>query len=474
MTSYEEKISEQIYDARKRIIPIIGDEAFVCQWQDYNGEKKEGSLQEYVYSKLHKKVKKIGNYYNRRGMDRKDFDYEITHGISKNEISLRSEIKKFLEAGNFEVIISTDCFGILKKELGNNYFLTSFQPPAKYEKSKGEESDFLQRPSIYQIFGNHEGQWVFNEQDFLRFLHHLHLSGAETGKGPSSLIKYLKENCEEKKLNHLLIPLGCDYLPDWIFRFLWYPISPSVATLGGQQHLDGGIWLSETSNDAFKNFLKDESFYYWDIKHSVTEILNRVTKKIEDSLINDINKLGVVFNKEKEWDIFLSYAKEKGETPPEVKKLYDCLTNKLGKRVWLDNRDIKAGENYWHAIKYGILYSNCFMYAITTTYLDKLKEPSRRNKDTYMERTGVSQEVNYIIDNYKKNPEKINIPVVIKGAAKIGDEILDESNMGILESLHSMKGYEEVEKDTELLFKEKQICIFDKDNTADFLSKIPF
>lgn len=449
-----------VYRDRKRIIPIIGDDAFVCNWVDTNEKQRTGSLMEYVYSKLGINLELTGSYYNQRKKVRKlEYQGTIENGLVEKEIALRDEIKDFLVNGNFEVIITTDCFGILKEALGATYNSECFQPI--FDKDKSAEDDYLRLPVIYQIFGNYEKKWVYEETDFLWFLHFLHLEGAEKGQGASALSKYISG---KKDINHLLMPIGCDYLPNWVFRFLWYPISPLALSKSqdSTSSSNGGIWLSDILDDSFENFLFSEKFHYLNKDEAkdkyFKEILKGVSEKIIKSRDTDIEKMLVNKNVKKPWDVFLSYSREKKNTPSreddnipeEVRRLYNYLTNEFHLNVWFDNRNIHAGENYWNAIKYGIKNSKCYMAAITTIYCKKLTDHEFRDEMGNIEVYGVASEFELISEECKNNG-KILIPVVIKNAA-----IYESKNLWEYDNIHK------VEK-LNSLFLEKEACIFDKD-----------
>ncbi len=54
------------------------------------------------------------------------------------------------------------------------------------------------------------------------------------------------------------MPIGCSNLPDWLFRFLWYPLSQY------ENSHKGGIWPNYRDEDFYK-FLRKYQFrtFFW-------------------------------------------------------------------------------------------------------------------------------------------------------------------------------------------------------------------
>ena len=379
----ENEFIEEFIEHKKNIVPIVGDKSFVCKWEK-NGVKTEGTLQNYIMhhlleERIPKEIENASGYYKmtllreEMRIGNADFMKKVTrivnHGVNKNEIILRTEIETFLNTGRFDVIVTTSPFNILKSKLEYDYNLEVFRP-----KTEVKLEEKLKVPTIYQIFGDSaSGDAVLCEDELLYFLHYLQMNTNEKGIGPYKLINYLKQEGFK-----YLFPIGWDKesLPNWLFRFLWYPISPLGMELTTKS-ASGGYWYSEY-NDAFETFLKNECFDY--LKKGEIGILAKLTKEMlnaDGTNTDNLRRHGVGLNSEGKWKYFLSYAKEGNEIPASIKALYDYLENKTGKgTVWLDAR-IEVGENYWDVIKYGLINSENWILAITNEYLDKLANPFR-------------------------------------------------------------------------------------------------
>lgn len=494
-----------------RIIPIIGESCFVGTIEK-DGQLKVVSLQEYIVEAMgdgidaSTKSKMVTNgYYGmnmlceeycRRNHTLKVSKFRnkvkdvIEEGMRNHYIHLKNEVKDFLDAGNFSVVVTTNPFHILEGELSKmqrKYDVKAFVPVAPKTESKSEEQMII--PAIYQIFGTCDGEFVLTENDLLRFLHYLNIPEFENGYGANSLVKYIKEKSKSNdgKGNCILMPIGCDNLPNWLFRFLWYPLSPNLLFGQGDDY-DGGVWHELSSDEAFKNFLEEYNFKtLFDEQRTAEDqtdpILRELTKRMRSKSdeLREIAKeeMGVSWQECDEWDVFISYASEDKEI---VNEIYRILTELCHKKVWMDNRQIRLGDRYWKAICHGIEHSQRYMFIITDAYLKKAIEPFRMDENGLEIESGVFKEIDLIrtafLNQYKDTGyvNRYSIPLIHKGTkVEVTDLMSQTRNIrdldgGLLEKLYKFKEYEMLR--TDVLFDKTQSELFDKKNIKDILESV--
>lgn len=503
LTEASEYMISDLVKKRDRIIPIIGDNSFVGILEE-KGEDRAVPFQEYIVktigtelsAKDRKEISKSGygyfgmdilceKYNNKLDLEQK-LSSTIEKGLQSGMIKLKDEIKDFLVAGKFDVIITTNPFHILEQQLAEKsliYNMKSFVPKAVKNESRVEEE--LKIPSIYQIFGTFESEHVLTEAELLYFLHSLNTNGYEKGYGASPLIKYIKEKQNDGKGNCILMPIGCDNLPDWLFRFLWYPLSPDV--LFGKNQYKGGVWYKYSCNKSFSKFLTKSRFQTLeeplDLKTEnsdlfLTELSRRFREQISDIQKIIESEMDVAWE-DNEWDIFISYASEDRDI---VLKIYDSL-KRHGKKVWMDNRQVNPGEYYWQAIQYGIEHSKRCMFIISEAYLQKATRHTLYVNGRNIP-SGVFEEIKRIEQFFMskiKDNDTINaysIPVILEGT-KVQIEELGDSDIGwktvplygaLLEGLYDYGKYAALR--TETLFKGTQSVILNTNNIDEIIQSI--
>ena len=425
-----EILIKEVIDKKDRIIPVIGDDCFMG-YVDENGIRDIVTLQEWIAVKVlganNKKRKKISSE-GYRGLDilfeeyvriykkgfltyRDKINFCVNKGIDEEQIFLRKDVKDFLNAAKFKVIATTCPFQILEKELDSfKYNVSSFSPA-----SPKSELDF---PTVYKIFGDSSSdiEFVLGEEDLLKFLHYLNRSGAYK----CTLAQYIEKIGEDGKGLGMFMPIGCNNLPNWLFRFLWYPFSYKCLTSNQDVNKDsnqGGIWHKHSTDKCFHEFLCKYGFKTFSNSTDVMKdnkfdgydpVLNMIKKKfvnIERSIQEEVEKLGV--QGKNNWDIFISYASEDINVAQFV---YEILTIDCKKKVWLDKRgQIKGGDMYWDAIKFGIEHSQKFVFIITESYLKKAIDKS----------AGVNEELKWIKYHFLRKridgQGGYSIPIILDG-----------------------------------------------------------
>lgn len=504
---------KEVLKKQDRIIPIVGDECFVGltkenkilplqQWiaEEVLGEDVDARS---IYLEGYRGLDILFEKYKQMKGDDSFVSYkeEITscveEGITERRVFLRKDVKDFLLAGKFEVIVTTCPYHILEKELmfgEKPYNVTSFAPivyrrvAARASNDSSKSEAILVIPAIYQIFGDCEGEFVSGEEDLLKFLHYLNQTDTEKGFGASPLVKYIKDKGQDNKGLGLLMPIGCSNLPNWIFRFLWYPFSQE-RIIGKDKNNQGGIWPKHISDSNFYRFLRNYRFKTLSqptkgqfIDNVVDPVLAKITEAFwnKRSSLQEYasSKLQVKWGDNEEWDWFISYASEDVDF---AQKVYDVLTKSYRQKVWMDRRgNIVPGEEYWTAIQHGIEHSHKFIFIITNNYLRKAIEKNHRDDTGDVLPTGVYQEIERIKQYFllkKRDGERGYAFPLILEETKVtytdykGILHRDESLCnGLLEKLPKYKEYEMLQ--TDVLFYHIQELVCNENNLEDKLKEI--
>lgn len=491
-------IVKEVIGKRDRIIPIIGDDCFVGTL-NVDGQQKLVTLQEWIAinilndevdSDTIKKIASEGYHgldilfdkYTHINEDCGFQEYKyalnscIEEGMRNNLIFLKKNIKDFLLAAKFEVVATTSPYPILENELAQNnsqYHVCSYSPASPKRE--------MELPTIYKMFGDsqRDAEYVLREDELLKFLHFLNRDDASY---KCSLAKYMEDKGGEgDKTLGLLMPIGCSNLPNWLFRFLWYPFSYKCLTINtriSQEILSGGIWHKPSTDEDFYKFLRKSRFKTFSKSNnlssenisdedSVLKILTDKFQNIDKSISEEVRRYGVIGAEE--WDIFISYAKEDFEIASTV---YEILITDCKKNVWFDDRRIKPGDLYWEAIQYGIEHSHKFIYIITESYIDKAIDKS----------SGVNEELKRMKYHFLRKrldgKSGYSFPLVIEGTKvsfmnKEGGICEVPLVNGVFETLYVKdEKFKELEEPTEVLFSKIQDTILNKANLNEYLKTI--
>lgn len=504
-------IIEEVKEKQDRIVPIIGDDCFVGyvddehtlmplqQWltEELLGSRASGETKEKIsslgYYGLDLLFKEYERIFPKRStpMYKRDVIRIIENGIREKRLFLRKDVKDFLTAGSFEVVVTTCPFDIIEKELkcGDRlYNVSSFAPQLTLRGLSRAEAT-LKLPAIYQLFGNIKNEYVSGENMLLKFLHFLNQTDTEKGYGASPLVKYLKDKEADNKGLALFMPIGCSNLPNWIFRFIWYPFCVDHMNVGDDTQ--GGVWYQYSSDEDFYNFLINYGFRTFSeptdiLTGEVTEgdpVLMRLTEELHKKA-SEVQKyisssLHIDSLTNEDFDLFISYSSNEVDSKI-AKKIYTILTTRCGINPWMDSR-IKGGEYYWDAIQYGIEHSHKYLFLITDSYLEKAVGKNVEDSKTHkISPTGVYEEIDRIrhcILNKRRDGEKnIVIPLIIEGTKVT---YTDKENVkhedeqlcgGLLETLPYYREYQLMQ--THDLFKEVQDVVCNEDNIEEKLIEI--
>lgn len=276
-------------------------------------------------------------------------DYQVCDGIC-----IKPEVRDFLMASEPSLIVTTNCFPILEKELQE----------IGYESYWCELETKNDRPipakCIYHLFGeaqpNNSNWWGYNDKQLLKFLCNSYSS--------DYALKNLKTYMNNHSRKTLLI-LGNDS-PDWLFRFILTPI------YGGDIYDEGiGFYISEGNrpeNGSLEQFLREIKF---EKESQLIEVLHSVTNKIKGKGPKQTPQVV----RPKKYDFFVAHTGEDRDTAEKlVKQMRDN-----GMKVWVDYENNKDGR-YWQKIIDGLKNSAFFIPLITEQYIKKCEKCSKDMK----------------------------------------------------------------------------------------------
>lgn len=403
------KIVDNLIEMKDVVVPILGDDIF---YVSKNGKECQ-SIHEYLLdcfvseygdkgmSEEDKTVIVKGYYYGLSKLERffpSDFetDYRcyIRNARKNGWIGIDPTVSDFLDIFHFPLIITTTAFDFLEEILSKGRYSSITYSPSSTNTVRIESS----KPTIYHIFGtiSDGGQWVYDEDKLLVFLHSLH----DTDTASASLKQYIdSKNCR-------LLALGCN-LPDWLFRFLWYPIKSG--SIDSKQKK--GYWINSRENsESFNDFLDNIKFYS---SNEVNEILSLAVEELRAQETSQTN-----LEESVQYDAFISYA---SEDKPIAQAIFDILTRQ-GYTVWFDKDGtgkIEAGSNYMKRILSGIERSNHYVPIITGNFINKVLNPE----------SNLKKEVDLVRSHYNSfaiKPERYSVPIIIEGST-FNDEIITSS-----------------------------------------------
>lgn len=444
----KETLVDSLFDHYNEIVPVIGEDMFVYKGEFSDG--KELSIREYLLIRFQEdfnirldddKINAIlkHDYYGlsimHRIFDAKGKDYiakykkYILEAETRNEISLKPYVLDFLQAFNFSLIITTVSFRFLENILSRKDVSYS---SVGYKLNGNNKNPLPIGKNIYHIFGDAKDgyDWVYDEKMLLGFMHSLH----EKDYMAENLIKYMRNGKKR------MMVLGCN-MPDWLFRFLWFPIYSDYSFEG-----DNGYWINETDvEDSFDSFLQEVNYAS---NEEVRYILETITSKFK-SLITDTKEKKP---KKDRFDVFISYSSNDFEL---VKIIYKILSDR-NIDAWFDEDGsgrIIEGENYMKKIKENVPKCKYYMPIVTETFIQKsLDVESNLSKETA------------IIDDYYKtlaeeDKDAYSLPVIIAGNVFNGNDI-DTKLVEGLSSLGILKKH---------FYYQKKMMTFDVENQENFI-----
>lgn len=352
---------------RKSLVPVICEDMF--EYEDPQTKERQ-PLHSYILEKL------LLEFNSRLQMTKEEFEnilsdsyyavsllkektgkdlyYAIFNSlIDENDnllegVCLKKEIALFLKVCQFPLIITTNSFAIIEKELGMEY--------ESYWTKIGRQNDqVLPDKCIYHIFGEAEletSNWGYNDKQILRFI---------TSYYSDYPLKNLTATICENYSHKTLLFLGSN-APDWLFRFILNPIY-------GEDIYDDskGFYISKGTEESLSLFLRDIKF---EKEEQMLDVINMVIEKQKKNICNQM------VQNTKKYDYFVAHA---SEDIAIARDLVDYLRAN-GKKVWFDDNETKKGGEYWKRIIDGLQNSTYFMPIITENYISKLRDTKSREE----------------------------------------------------------------------------------------------
>jgi len=355
--------------AHNALVPVICEDMFIYTNHE-TGESQ--SLHSYIIERIITHYRKKGKtlsftknelldtvsdvYYGfslLRNKIGKDIYEDIYNSIIDDEdnliegVELKPEVKNFLLAAKFPLIVTTTCFPIIEKYLSE---YTSY-----YNHLENRNDCPIPNNCIYHIFGKakiEDPNWGHDDKMLLRFLRSIFSS--EYG------LKNLNSVINLGLSRKTLIILG-NSAPDWLFRFIITPIC------GGDIY-DNVKGLYMSIDDRKEDGGLD--LFLHDIKFDKESQMFSVLKNVTDSLSSKLNTTNG-HTVRKKYDFFISHASEDTES---VRSLVEHLRQN-GLKVWVDYENLKDGK-YWQRIIDALHDSRYFMPFITEKFILKNKKNS--------------------------------------------------------------------------------------------------
>jgi hypothetical protein len=232
----------------------------------------------------------------------------------------------------------------------------------------------LRQPVVYHLFGKLSAQpdYVITEEDTLEFLHHMHSKLA----GADHLFDALRDN-------HLLF-IGCAF-PDWLSRFLLrIAKSRQLSLRRTEMELFVGSVASRDSDLTFflKHFSPRTKIAACSPVEFVAELAARYRERGGRSdeppgavLAQSAGETETANANMEAGAIFVSYTRE---DQAAARRLRDFLEDEAGIDVWVDTRQLEAGDDWDHKIRRNI--KNC------SYFVPLISSASTRRQEGYFRR----------------------------------------------------------------------------------------
>lgn len=223
----------------------------------------------------------------------------------------------------------------------------------------------LRQPVVYHLFGKLSSQpdYVITDEDMLEFLHHMQSKSAAA----EHLFDALRDN-------HLLF-IGCAF-PDWLSRFvLRIAKSRQLSLRRTEMELLVGSLANRDSDLVvfLRHFSPRTKIASCSPAEFVGELAARYTSRAAGSAAaradipggaamrsSDVRETGNVGMSP--GAVFISYTHE---DQAAARRLRDFLEEEAGIDVWLDTRQLEAGDDWGHKIRRNIKSCSYFMPLIS-------------------------------------------------------------------------------------------------------------
>ena len=378
-----EKLVQDIEE--RKVVPVICDDMleyvvdmnciisfkdFVCR---YCWDEKSKRISQDEKDKITTAIQT--NFYygmtlleNKSGRFRTALYQKIDKAISTGKLRMKPKIKEFLKKANFPLIITTIGFSDIFNGIFHDRIDRWYNP---YGKNDIPLSEDVSSHFIYHIFGGERSdKWVYNEQTLITFMYALH----NVDYGAKNIVNYLNGNsCDIDKAKRLFV-MG-SILPDWIFRFLVYPMYKEFISDVG------GYWISLSNLDESLDYFLDRNNY--EIEKSGKETIDSFSEELIENTpaLDSIPRRGLAFVSYKRNDIQLG-----GHTYWENKdsvfhRVLEHLEN-MGYTIWVDMEHTNSADTaYWAKIKEAVEKCQCFVPIVTKSYIEAFKEQQYKGCD---------------------------------------------------------------------------------------------
>lgn len=446
----KETMIESLLDHHDEIFPIIGESMFF--YKGVFSDNEEISIRDYLLRRFCKdfpdvnlsqdlldSIKKrnyyglslMHRYFNAKGKNYVDrYKKYINEAETKGEIFMRDYLLDFLKMFRFPLIVTTIGFKFIENMLNDGELSYN---TITYNLNGNNRNSLPVGKNVYHIFGSAKDSynWVYDEKLLLNFMHSLH----EKDFMADNIINYIRNSKKR------MLVLGCD-MPDWLFRFLWYPIYSNHDADGEQ-----GYWISGNGvEDSLDNFLQEVNYASnADVKYILQEMTSR---KKEQLSVNEETK-----PKKDKFDVFISYASEDYEI---VKMIYKVLSDR-NIDAWFDedgNSRIIEGQNYMNKIRESVPKCKYYMPIITESFLKKSLLPE---SNLSIETSVINDYFSTLDDDFKDN---YSLPIIVANQKFNGNNI-DTKLVEGLAMLGILKSH---------FYFQKKMLFFDAECQESFLN----
>ena len=447
MNSNIQLIQEAIALKPTCYVPVIGesffrldDKSLFDSFFDYILAENHTTIEDFLFSEPLQRFQKCSVIKKELGIE-KMMKTRIDSFIARNRNKIKIDpiLIDFLSAGKFPLILTSCPWFFLEDALKDIADYKPYEHKWAYENATNDEQISENDFTIYHLFGSESsGKWAYDEKTLLTCLY-----SYQDRKHSSSLPRFLKDKN--------LIVLD-DSLPNWLFRFLWYPISNHNNTKTDEQE---GLWIVPSEIKPDFNVFLDEIGY-------MTE------NKQKDFIIQTTSLLkGVEITNEYKFDIFLSYNHADKEIAHKIFNEF----KKRGLNVWFDE-DINSGKlteggEYWERIKLGIKRSRYYMPIISENFIMKYQQWNERKECIpNSDKDGVIYET-YLVDQERKNRIEIqridNNKYIYELPVIVNSDSQNQMYANLLESLRNSL----FNHAFPYLFREKQYYFYPIDLNKD-------
>ena len=241
----------------------------------------------------------------------------LNRAIEEEQLSPNKLMMRLLKLRMFPFVITTSFTPVVEMAMREAWpdkevRVLQFYNDPKLNKIVGKgdiESELdMKQPTVYYMFGKYSDNksYVVTDMDMMEFCKKWISGGSNVPRVLTEVIK-----------KRYLLVLGNNY-SDWLFRFIWCSMRPTIETMRSSMMVHDAIELS------LRGFLERlQTFIEKDPEYVVSEIERRVGERLEQQ--KDKNT-----EQHFETDVFLSYSRRDKEI---VDKLFRALSE-AGVRVW--------------------------------------------------------------------------------------------------------------------------------------------